>query len=177
MYTVFKVINKKEISEDFLIEILKTQHSNKLINKYAKGTIRQILKFDDLCKISIPKLSLEEQENISSICKSYRSSIDSAKNIINNYFPTIEFQNHPLVSLGEVIISTEYGSSMKSLEEGKVPVLRMGNIQSGEIDFKDLVYTNDEREIKKLNLQEGDVLFNRTNSPELVGKSAIFRTI
>jgi restriction endonuclease S subunit len=175
MYTVFKVTDKSKILEEFLIEILKTEYSNKIINKYAKGTIRQILKFDDLCKILVPEITLDEQKDIISICNSYRSSINSAQNIINNYFPTINFDNYPIVPLGNLINSTEYGSSKKALDNGEIPVLRMGNIQSGEIDFDDLVYTNDAVEIKKLNLQNGDILFNRTNSPKLVGKSAIFR--
>ena len=121
------------------------------------------------------KKQIDEQKNIISICNSYRSSISSAQNIINNYFPTINFDNYPIVPLGNLINSTEYGSSKKALDIGEIPVLRMGNIQGGEIDFDDLVYTNDAVEIKKLNLQNGDILFNRTNSPKLVGKSAIFR--
>jgi type I restriction enzyme, S subunit len=50
----------------------------------------------------------------------------------------------------------------------------MGNIQDGQLDWTDLVYTSDEREIEKHRLHEGDVLFNRTNSPELVGKTAVY---
>ena len=51
----------------------------------------------------------------------------------------------------------------------------MGNIQNGKFDWSDLVYTSDREEILKYALTEGDVLFNRTNSPELVGKTAIYR--
>ena len=51
----------------------------------------------------------------------------------------------------------------------------MGNIQKGEIDWNDLVYTSDSKEIEKYKLEKNDVLFNRTNSPELVGKTAIYR--
>ena len=51
----------------------------------------------------------------------------------------------------------------------------MGNIQDGEIVFDKLVYSNDLDNNKKLLLQYGDLLFNRTNSAELVGKTAIFR--
>lgn len=68
----------------------------------------------------------------------------------------------------------KYGSSSKSLLEGEVPVLRMGNLQDGKVDLTDLKYSSDELEIKKYSLQKGDVLFNRTNSPELVGKTAVF---
>ncbi|MCS0164800.1 restriction endonuclease subunit S [Vibrio alginolyticus] len=68
-----------------------------------------------------------------------------------------------------------YGSSSKSQASGDVPVLRMGNLQNGKLDWSDLVYTSNEEEINKYELQTNDVLFNRTNSPELVGKTAIFK--
>ena len=78
-------------------------------------------------------------------------------------------------TLDKLIHDVEYGSAAKSSEKGKVPVLRMGNIQNGKFDWGDLVYTNDEYEIKKYLLKENDVLFNRTNSPEWVGKTAIYK--
>ena len=56
-----------------------------------------------------------------------------------------------------------------------MPVLRMGNLQGGKIDWNDLVYTADEREIAKYALRSGDVLFNRTNTIDLVGKTSIYR--
>ncbi len=77
--------------------------------------------------------------------------------------------------LGRITYGFQYGTSSKSLKIGDVPVLRMGNIQSGEIDWEKLVYTSDEAEIRKYRLVEGDLLFNRTNSRELVGKTALFR--
>ena len=55
-----------------------------------------------------------------------------------------------------------------------MPVIRMGNIKKGKIFLDDLVYTNNEEEIIKYMLKRDDVLFNRTNSPELVGKVGIY---
>lgn len=78
------------------------------------------------------------------------------------------------VILSDYVIETNYGTSAKSTTSGIIPVLRMGNIQDGHIDWSDLVYTSDPVEIKKYALKSGDVLFNRTNSPDLVGKTAIF---
>ncbi|NLX70212.1 MAG: restriction endonuclease [Clostridiales bacterium] len=79
------------------------------------------------------------------------------------------------VCVGDITSGPEYGTSKKSLKVGAVPVIRMGNLQNGEIDWSDLVFTNDIEEIKKYRLKPNTVLFNRTNSPELVGKTAIFR--
>ena len=55
-------------------------------------------------------------------------------------------------------------------------MLRMGNIQDGQLDWENLVYTDDKDEIAKYLLKNNDVLFNRTNSPELVGKTAIYKS-
>ena len=67
------------------------------------------------------------------------------------------------VQLGEVARDFSYGSAAKSSNSGAVPVLRMGNIQGGSLDWSDLVYTSDPKEIAKYQLAPGDVLFNRTN--------------
>ena len=78
-------------------------------------------------------------------------------------------------SVGSVCVNIQYGSSQKSAFSGKVPVLRMGNIQGGKIVYDKLVYTSDDSEIEKYPLAVNDLLFNRTNSKELVGKTAIYK--
>ena len=77
--------------------------------------------------------------------------------------------------LGWLTCGMQYGTAAKSAKAGLVPVLRMGNIQNAKFDWADLVYTSDDDEITEYLLHDGDVLFNRTNSPELVGKTAIYR--
>ena len=79
------------------------------------------------------------------------------------------------VFLKDVSDKFQYGTSAKSEIQGEVPVIRMGNIQHGKIDWNDLKFTSDKTEIEKYNLNFNDVLFNRTNSPELVGKTAIYK--
>ena len=77
--------------------------------------------------------------------------------------------------LRDVIYPPKYGTSSKSLSNGDVPVLRMGNIQDGEVVYDKLVFSNNVEDNRKYLLQDGDLLFNRTNSAELVGKTAIFK--
>ena len=77
--------------------------------------------------------------------------------------------------LGWLTCGVQYGTAAKSAEAGTVPVLRMGNIQNAKFDWTDLVYTSDDVEVAEYLLYDGDVLFNRTNSPELVGKTAIYK--
>jgi type I restriction enzyme S subunit len=77
--------------------------------------------------------------------------------------------------IGDHVQRTDYGTSSPSRQMGAVPVLRMGNIQSGAVDWDDLQFTNEMSDIERYALAKGDLLFNRTNTPELVGKTAIFR--
>lgn len=52
----------------------------------------------------------------------------------------------------------------------------MGNIQDGRLVFDNLKYLpSDHSEFPGLLLQPGDLLFNRTNSYELVGKTAVYK--
>jgi type I restriction enzyme S subunit len=55
----------------------------------------------------------------------------------------------------------------------------MGNISStGKLDLADLKYLpHDHQEFPDLLLETGDIVFNRTNSAELVGKTACYRGI
>ena len=51
----------------------------------------------------------------------------------------------------------------------------MGNITDiGTIDYSNLVYSSNDEDIKQYSLKKGDLLFNRTNSSEWVGKTAVY---
>lgn len=82
----------------------------------------------------------------------------------------------PAGKVGDLLISANYGSSAKAGMEGEVPMLRMGNVTaSGDVDVRDLKYLPKGQVSEKHLVRAGDVLFNRTNSAELVGKTAIYR--
>src|SRR5690242_3524471 len=83
-------------------------------------------------------------------------------------------------SLGECSELLQYGSSAKTGGDATgVPVLRMGNIrQDGSLDVKDLKFLPAKHdEFPALLLEPGDILFNRTNSAELVGKTGVYKGV
>ncbi|GAB1820037.1 restriction endonuclease subunit S [Herbidospora sp. RD11066] len=84
-----------------------------------------------------------------------------------------------IASVDQLSWNIEYGTSAKtdaSISGNKVPVLRMGNIQEGKIQMDSLKYLPESHPgVHSLMLSDGDLLFNRTNSAELVGKSAVYR--
>jgi type I restriction enzyme S subunit len=79
--------------------------------------------------------------------------------------------------IGEITEKMQYGTSEKADEDASdIPVLRMGNIQDGRLVFENLkFYPRDWPQLEEFILQDGDVLFNRTNSAELVGKTAVYK--
>lgn len=80
-------------------------------------------------------------------------------------------------TLGEIAARVQYGTSAKtgSASDG-VPVIRMGNIADGRLVIDKLKYLPaDHKEFPDLLLAKGDVLFNRTNSAELVGKTTVYQ--
>ncbi|MBT1907719.1 restriction endonuclease subunit S [Enterobacter kobei] len=117
-------------------------------------------------------------EKIPQILKRFRQAVLASAvsgGLTEEWRGTTILTNWKKGTLKNFIKKPSYGTSAKSQKEGSIPVLRMGNLQNGILDWSDLVYTSDKNEIEKYKLIAGDVLFNRTNSPELVGKTSIYR--
>lgn len=168
---------------------------------YVKGTTRLKLTQGSMQLMPFPLPPLSEQQRIVERIEELFAKLDEAKErlqevadsfavrkaaILHKAFTgelTKQWRRENGVSdesweektIGEICSSLKYGTSKKSSDDGEVVVLRMGNLQNGEIDWSNLAYTSDEEDIKKYLLKSGDVLFNRTNSPELVGKTSIYR--
>lgn len=82
-----------------------------------------------------------------------------------------------LAALQDLIHRSQYGTSVKADGDAKtgVPMLRMGNVQDGKMELSDLKYIDpDKEDVVSYTVRRGDILFNRTNSPELVGKAAVY---
>lgn len=81
-----------------------------------------------------------------------------------------------VVPVSSVVTTFQYGLSVPMQTTGAVPILRMGNIQDGSVLLTDLKYVSiAENVLAPYQLRRGDVLFNRTNSQEWVGKVGIYR--
>ena len=89
-----------------------------------------------------------------------------------------EFENAEqwkITPFKKVVSNSFYGTSKSTSEKGEFVVLRMGNMNGGKISFSKVVYIDlTHKEFKKLKLQKGDILLNRTNSYDLVGKVSLF---
>ena len=81
------------------------------------------------------------------------------------------------VRIRDYVADSQYGVSEAMEETGSYAVLRMNSISTnGWLDLSDMKYASlSKKDIESTALQDGDLLFNRTNSKELVGKCAIWR--
>lgn len=91
--------------------------------------------------------------------------------------PNVKHTQLPVQTIGQMLDSAQYGTSAKAGSTGRYPILRMGNLTvDGKIDLRDLKYIDvNAKDESRYLVYQGDVLFNRTNSAELVGKTAIYR--
>ncbi|HEG5890341.1 TPA: restriction endonuclease subunit S [Campylobacter jejuni] len=78
--------------------------------------------------------------------------------------------------IGECLLKSQYGISINMNEEGDgVPIYRMNDIDNMLCNFEVKKYALiDKNELQTFRLNYGDVLFNRTNSYEFVGRTGIF---
>lgn len=157
--------------------------------RFSSGSVHQTIYYPELKAFHVCIPPLEEQKRIVAVLDQSFAALDRARanaesNLAEAQLLYKRRREALLASSGNgwkkttvanVCERFEYGTSAKSLPLGRVPVLRMGNLQGGEIDWTDLVYTNDRSDIGKFLLRPGDVLFNRTNSVDHVGKTAIYR--
>lgn len=184
-------VNAKDdaiLLQEFAYRFLQSQQE--LINtELRRGAAQPHVYASELAELRIPVPPLEEQRRIVVVLDEAFAAIATAtanaeKNLANAreiLLDTIDKQlaaegrNWIQTTIAEICSNLEYGTSAKSQPEGLVPVLRMGNLQNGEIDWADLVFTSDANDIDRLALKPLDVLFNRTNSLEHVGKTAVVR--
>jgi len=84
-------------------------------------------------------------------------------------------QSWEVVTLGEYLTEAQYGISAKGSDSGRYAVLRMTNQRQGRISSDNLQYVElTADQFHRFRVERQDILFNRTNSLELVGRTAIF---
>ncbi|MBR3903370.1 MAG: restriction endonuclease subunit S [Akkermansia sp.] len=114
--------------------------------------------------------------------KSYNSLLRATDELVKSQFielfgdPGNNPKNWINGTIRDVVSEVRYGSSRPASADGVFPYIRMNNITyDGKLDLSDLKRINiPEQELEKCSVRKGDVLFNRTNSKELVGKTCLY---
>ena len=164
-------------------------HSPKSMAYYAakmRGTTarRRSITADNLCALEIPVPSLERQdcivatfERVGSLLASCEQASECLGSLVKSQFVEMFGKDrYPIVTIGDVSSDIRYGTSKKASEDGRYIYLRMNNLtDDGRLDLSDIKRIDlTESELEKCVIEKGDLLFNRTNSREKVGKTAVF---
>ncbi len=182
------VPNRDRIHAKFLYHWLRWKRSY-LESLGSGATFKEVSKAV-VARIEIPLPTLAAQRRIAEILDKAdslrakrRAAIEQLDTLTQSIFlemfgdPATNPMGWPVRTIGDLLESASYGTSRKSEAVGQYAVLRMNNIGcTGEMDLSTLKYMDlDECEHDRYLVRTGDVLFNRTNSPELVGKTALYR--
>ncbi|WP_318478821.1 restriction endonuclease subunit S [Photobacterium leiognathi] len=188
-YCVLRV-NEELLDSKYLFYWVQTElFVNDMISKASGANYPAVS--DKIIKDSkIPLPPLEEQKRIAAILdkadairQKRKQAIELADEFLRSVFldmfgdPVTNPKGFQIGTIRDIVSTVNYGTSGKASEiDGEFPILRMGNITyKGGWDFSDLKYIDlDDKDQGKYLASKNDLLFNRTNSKELVGKTAVF---
>ena len=176
---------KTGLDVDFLCYSLMFYNTDGLVN----GATRQKLTQATMRKMQIPDLPLKEQKEI----VNQLNTIVAIKDMRNRELQRLDelikarfiemfgvYPDNPMgweiCTIRDIVKDVRYGSSRPAVDGGRYPYLRMNNITyGGELDLSDTKRIDiPDNELVKCAVRRGDVLFNRTNSKELVGKTCVY---
>lgn len=139
-------------------------------------------------KIPLPPLTVQQQiadalDRASDLIHKRKAQIGKLDLLIKSRFlemfgdPVTNSKGWEIGTIRDLVSDVKYGTSKPAVDNGRYAYLRMNNITyEGSMDYSELKYIDiDDNEIEKYVARKGDMLFNRTNSKELVGKTAVFK--
>ena len=179
--------DRSKVSLEFIYWVLKCKKAE--LNSKGTGSTFKAISRKVLEETLVPAIDFEKQYEYAeilgktySVIKKYKKELNCLDGLIKARF--VEMFGDPIqnpkgwevVTIGDIVTEVRYGTSKPAVEGGKYPYLRMNNLTAdGHLDLNDLKYIDiPDDEIEKCVVRKGDVLFNRTNSIELVGKTAVF---
>ena len=180
-------ITDPRITTDYLYYYLKSKKD--YVNNIGRGVAQNNINLTTLKNFEIPLIGVDKQLNIVEILEKVEKmiclkekEIDDLDLLIKARFiemfgrPFINNLNWESKQIKNVVNEVKYGTSKPSVENGEYKYLRMNNLTyDGRFDLTDLKFISlDNDELEKCVVRKGDVLFNRTNSLDLIGKTAEF---
>lgn len=187
---IFKVIFDKEDFDKSFFKHLISSLLDRMQAQVHGATMKHITKkkFD---AIQIPLPPLPIQKKIAAILDAADAYRQKTKALIEKYDQLtqslfLEMFGDPVrnefgfekTTIRNIVSEVKYGTSAKASDSGCYPYLRMNNITyQGHMDYSSLKYIDvDDRDKEKYIVKKGDILFNRTNSKELVGKTGLIKS-
>jgi type I restriction enzyme S subunit len=179
---------KEVIYQGYFKHYFETKYYKRTIRSLAEGANINNLRTGHFDNLEIPLPPLDQQKKIAAILDAADTYRQKTKALITKYDALTQSLfldmfgdpvNNPkgwgILTVRDIIEEAKYGTSSKAVENGSYCYLRMNNITyKGYMNYSKLKYINmAEEQVYKYETKKGDILFNRTNSKELVGKTGI----
>lgn len=184
---IVKVTANPDTNQDWVY--YQISHVIEQIANKGKHAVIKNVSINDLKNFEVDVPDFQTQNKIvaildkaSALVKKRQQTIGLLNELIRNLFkdmfgdPTNNQKGFELGTIRDLVRDVKYGTSSKATLVGELPYLRMNNLTyDGFLDLSDLKYISlKQKEKAKYSVVKGDLLFNRTNSRDLVGKTVIY---
>lgn len=193
LYVVFKA--DERVDNNYLLHYLKSDIGKTYINELASGSVRANLKFSILQEFPFPMIPIEEQKEKMAVIAKIDESIACCDSIIEKLDLAvksrfIEMFGDPVSNpkswdkylIKDCLIRIENGKSFvcsNQEREGDSPaILKLSAATYGEyLPEENKALLDDDLFNSEVEVREGDLLFTRKNTPDLVGMAAyVYKT-
>ena len=155
----------------------------------SAGSLSPRVKWDNLKNYTFELPSIEEQKKLAEVLWSINDTLQAYQKLLAETDALVQAQfvemfgtpdtnthGYQIGIISDTVRDVHYGTSKKATDDGDYVYLRMNNITyDGNLDLSDIKRISvPEKELAGCLVKKGDVLFNRTNSRELVGKTCVF---
>ena len=168
----------KRVLPGLYVRLFRSSHFNEAVLGQLSGAQLPRIGWRSFANLEIPLPPLEVQKEIVGEIEGYQKVIGGARAVVDNYRPHIAIDpDWPMVELREVCERLQYGLSARlNTEEIGYKTFRMNELIDGKcVDSGNMKCVDISAEdFAKYRLVPGDILFNRTNSFEHVGRTGIF---
>ena len=185
-------INENLVDRKYFCYFLESNAYKTQLEQHVTGTTRKRISRKNLSsvEIDIPEQAKQKEvvyklDRLKKIIQNYNRELDLLDELVRARFvemfgdPIENQKDWEVVKIRDIVTDVRYGTSKPAVEGGRYPYLRMNNLTvDGGLDLSDLKYIDiPDNEIEKCVVRKGDILFNRTNSIDLIGKTAVFNLL
>ena len=180
--------------------IMQTEPFHAHSKRESKGSVNPYVNFSDLASYEFLLPPLDEQRRtaavltaITTVSQLHEQAAASAKTVTETLLlrhlkgenlGSVVYDERfgeyseklPLTHIGHLLTDTQYGLSEPAVSGGEFRMLRMMDLADGvAVDSDSCLVDLSKEEFNRYRLDHGDVLFNRTNSYELVGRTGVYK--
>ena len=173
VYTVFEIIDEKQLIPEYLMLWFSRPEFDRYARFKSHGSVREVMDWDEMCKVELPVPSYEKQKEIVDGYKAITERIALKQKINDNlsaqmraYFKEYTANNASITGKLKDYSVMQYGYTETATTEPVGPkFLRITDIAQNYIDWNGVPYCPiSEENHEKYVLSEGDVVVARTGA-------------